>query len=170
MPTFHSPAKADFADNSPSREREEPASAVAAFASVDADYDNGGRRLPRRCTQRPDGADGRTLVPRVKVVYEEAEASVNFYRLQVGPRKLGQRRMWRSGQRSGRTARWIWAWRSSSERRRRLIVSVAPLTHRTGSLHTLSVGAPALTLGGSCPTDPSLACVSIFGKAAGIFP
>jgi len=27
-----------------------------------------------------------------------------FYRLLVGPRKLGQRRAWRSGRRSGQTA------------------------------------------------------------------
>jgi hypothetical protein len=43
MPTFQSPDKADFADNSPSRERETSADAVVATdsASVNADYGNG---------------------------------------------------------------------------------------------------------------------------------
>ena len=43
MPTFQSPAKADFADNSPSREREAPPGAVVATdtESVNADCDNG---------------------------------------------------------------------------------------------------------------------------------
>src|SRR5215211_4219811 len=42
MPTFQSPAKADFADNSHSRECETSADAVVATgpASVDADRDN----------------------------------------------------------------------------------------------------------------------------------
>jgi hypothetical protein len=45
MPTFQSPAKADFADNSPSRERETSAGPVVATdpASVDADWNNGAK-------------------------------------------------------------------------------------------------------------------------------
>jgi hypothetical protein len=48
MPTFQSPAKANFADNSPSRERETSADAVVATVSVsvDVDYDNDAA-LPR---------------------------------------------------------------------------------------------------------------------------
>jgi transposase len=38
-----------------------------------------------------------------------ARRQCRFYRLQVGSRKLGQRRVWRFAQQSWQTGRWIWA-------------------------------------------------------------
>jgi hypothetical protein len=81
---------------------------VADTGSVDADYDNG---VPFMLCLDTEGVREVQILQRLPH-HEEAG---RFYRLHVGPRKLGQRRMWRSGQRSGRTARWIWAWRSSHE-------------------------------------------------------
>ena len=76
-------------------EKEAPSDAVVATdpASADADGDNG---ATVRGTRRTDGADGRSLVTRVKAVYENVPSRVSCYRLLVGSRKLGQRFVWRS--------------------------------------------------------------------------
>src|SRR5215208_1959934 len=72
----------------------EPGRAVVATdpASANADCDNGGRGVPCRGTLRPDAGRPGALAARARVACEEAPARANYYRLQVGPRTLGQRR------------------------------------------------------------------------------
>src|SRR5918998_3473430 len=43
---------------------------------------------------------------RLLAYIEKDRSKVGFYRLRLGPRKLGQRRGWRSGRQSRRTVRW----------------------------------------------------------------